>query len=58
MLLQLAAVVAMCALLPPLATFYAAGLSAELVTTTLLTALFWFPGSAHAAWVCYQQWLA
>lgn len=58
LLLQLAAVVASCALLPPLAVFFATGLSSQLIITFLLTAMFWFPGSAYALWVCWDQLLA
>lgn len=55
--LQLAAVAAACCLCPPLATFLATGFSSRLITTTLATALFWFGGVAHSAYVCWTELL-
>lgn len=56
-ILQLAVAAALCALSPPLAVFLATGASPSLVTLFLLTALFWFPGVAHAGWIVWGSLL-
>lgn len=56
--LQLTVAAALCGLCPPLAVFLATGLSPALITCVLLTALFWFPGVAFAAFTLWQTLLA